>query len=102
MIIKTRYKKSLYGGNMADTLLHSQKGQSYEITTMKRHTGRYTSTLSKVEISDNAITQNWDGTIGHIAHDIKRGTVKAVKAAHLEAIHNFMEQLKWQSRGSSR
>jgi len=94
MEIKTRFSKNHYGYN-ACTILHAVKGQSYEIFTMRRYSGKLVSCCTAVTISDNFTSHDWDAECRYITHsNVKRCTQKAVKQAHVKAVGEFMEQLK--------
>ena len=93
---KTNVFKSFHGWQ-AKTI-RTEKGQTFEICTMKRHSGNITTSVTKIEARQNneVVITSFGMNDGYMSinHGKFNATEKSVKNAHFEGLAKFDEKIQ--------
>lgn len=93
--LSTKIFKSLHGWEART--IRTEKGQTFEICTMKRHSGRLVTSVTKVTVAagNGFISTSFGMNDGFMSVDHGKVTVteKAIRKAHFEALAAFDEKV---------
>lgn len=94
--LETRVGRNIRGDWEAKTI-RTEKGQTFEILTTKRYSGRLITSITKVETSSQngcfVTSFGMDDIFMRIDHGKIRVTEKAIKIAHYESLAKFDEKI---------
>ena len=94
--LETRVERNIRG-EWSATTVRTEKGQTFEISTSKRYSGKLVTSVMKVEVNknENFISTSFgiNDSFMRIDHGKVRVTEKAIKNAHYEALAQFDEKI---------